>query len=283
MRPKCMAKPKIWLGLASGALFLMSAPVFAQFRADAPPVLDAPPAAIDPRIGMRQAFARVYQAAGSPRATIFWNKAYSDQVATRYEEALRMETQSLEKFSGREDESASDEGISRLTDNARHNRSVTSGTLGVREVRDERAAMAERSDWRLEQAFTSGLAATGVILIDRAAIVRAAGIGEQSATPNAQALEAAALRDGAEIVIEVLQTPDDAAPLGLSFRAVAKDVRSGRMLASIVTPAVPLAPPARWVAGQGGFTRSAPPRITIEAVGRQLADELLDALGASLN
>src|SRR5690606_34486568 len=63
--------------------------------------------------------------------------------------------------------------------------------------------MLERDAWRFEEGFTDTLQRAGVRVIDRSTIIRLAGSGKGAPT-DVQRVEMAALKDHADLLVEVL-------------------------------------------------------------------------------
>jgi hypothetical protein len=146
----------------------------------------------------------------------------------------------------------------------------------------ERDSMAESADWKVENAFNRAFIGNGARFVDRSVAMRVTAHGRKlGSDPNVQEIETSALIGKADLMMEVLQTPDPDSPVGYSFRAQVKDVRSGRILASAVNNGDNIAHgPGPMVATSHGFVRSAPAAVTLEDVGEALATDVMDALSA---
>lgn len=213
-------------------------------------------------------FASAYKRAGSPRVVVFWNRELSDETATEYEDVMQGRSDVRVGSSGNE--------IYRTDD-------VTVSVGTRRRENEQRSSdLTERADWKLESSFVSGLVSSGAILVDRKTIVRKTGRRATGLTPNQQSIEMEALLGHADILIEVLQTSDDAAPLDTSFRVTMKRIVTGRILGQFVTSARPMVGRGRFVAGPNGYERAAPPPPSVETVARQLVQETLSAMQAGL-
>lgn len=213
-------------------------------------------------------FAAVYKRAGSPKVVVFWNRELSDETATEYEDVMR----------GRSDTRIGNNGneVYRTDDVT-----VSAGTRR-RENAQRFSDLTERADWKLESSFISGLVSAGTVLVDRKTIVRKTGRGAAGQTPNQQSIEMDALLGHADILIEVLQTTDESAPLDTSFRVSMKRIANGRILGQFVTSARPFVGRGRFVAGPNGYERSTPPPPSVDAVARQLVEETLSAMQTGL-
>lgn len=213
-------------------------------------------------------FTSAYKRAGSPRVVVFWNRELTDETATEYDNELRGRSDTRVGTSGSE--------VYRTEDVT-----ISAGTRR-RENAQRMTDLTERADWKLESSFISGLVSAGAALVDRNTIVRKAGRGTSQA-PNQQAIEMEALLGHADILIEVLQTSDEFAPLDTSFRVSMKRISNGRILGQFVTSARPPVGRGRFVAGPNGYERSVPPPPSVDAVARQLVQETLVALQGALS
>ncbi|ATE64513.1 hypothetical protein [Rhizorhabdus dicambivorans] len=251
-----------------------------QYRENMPEVLRAPP----PPPGAAQmgaatagAFRAAYARRKSPRMVIFWNRQLTDSLSTSYEEWSRFTL-----VDGRAvDKTYYDDG------------SVVTGARVVdAELRSGRAAatadgaratgLPERADWRAAQGFNRALLAGGARLIDRTLIMRSTALQKGVDRGDTQAVEMSALMGKADLLVEVLQTPDPGAPSGYTFRVDVKDIRSGTLLATVVTQGVPPSGgPGRFVAGPNGYERERPLPPTIDQVGARVASEIMQALVAN--
>jgi len=98
--------------------------------------------------------------------------------------------------------------------------------------------MAEDWQWQFEQSFLEPFLRSNVILIDRATILRltAADAGVDAANskiPSVKAIETKALRDKADLFMEILVRRNPVSPIGYEFRAAVKEVETGRWLALV--------------------------------------------------
>jgi hypothetical protein len=268
----------LWLVAALGLAPVP--PAFAQYRQDVPDVLPEPPTPPSPELVVGNAFRSAYARAGAPRMVLFWNREFDDEVASAYEDRTRITAKSQETETELEETSESDLGSSRLRERDQAGKFTADIVSGTKRVVKERPALAERSDWRLEQAFRRELANNGVRLVDRSVAMRTMSVGKGlSGQANVQEAEAAAMVATTDLILEVLQTKDSAAPMGLSFRIDVKDLRSGSVLANLIsTGRLMDRGPGRFVASASGFQRAAPPAMTLDSVGQQLALETMAAL-----
>lgn len=271
-------------GLAPALLVLAAAcalPAQAQYRSGrpdtlAPPVRSEPAAAAD-----NAAFRAAYEKAGRPRIAVFWNRNLDDRLATDYDRVLEARQSSASVATV----AASPYGNAVVA--AGQSDSVTTLRAGERATAEQasRPGLGERVDWPVAAAFNSQLQSAGVRLVDRALAMRAlAASSEAESRRDVQTIELKALQDKADLFVEVLQTPDAGAPLGVMFRIDVKSVSTGGLLASVATDGKPAAAgPGRFVAGKDGFVREAPRAPDTADVGRVLASATMSALTGRLS
>ena len=211
-------------------------------------------------------FGAAYNKAGKPRIALFWNRELTDQVSTDSREVTRI--------------------------NAHRSRDGNDYSLSASQGRETTAlphrnsSLSERDLWLVETEFTQRLLDAGAVLVDRAAIVRMTAVGA-SAPASMPGIEMSALAGKADLLLEVLLTRDDSAPLGWGFRSNLKDVRSGRVLGSQYLSAMPELPPRgepSFRAGPKGYERveAEAVMVPIRAVGETLASQAMGELARRL-
>jgi len=268
------------LGATLAVALLAVSAAAQEYRQGMPEVLSAPP----PPAGAGQvnaasasAFRSAYARHKSPRMVIFWNRQLTDSLSTSYEDWSRY---TLEE--GRTvDRTRYDDGSTTVAGRSleaeyRSGRTATAAD-GARS-----AGLAERADWRAAQGFNRTMLSGGARLIDRTLIVRSTALAKGVDRSDAQSVEMSALIGKADLLVEVLQTPDDGAPSGFTFKVDVKDIRSGTLLATVVTQGnPPSAGPGRFVAGANGYQRARPLPPSIDQVGARVATEVMQALIAN--
>ncbi len=214
-------------------------------------------------------FRRAYASAGRPRLAVYMNRELSDNVreweiqfgATWTEEGNEWTagtTKSSEFHTGPADE-------------------------GTRPAPGGEGWM-----WAFEHAFIQPLLEADATLVDRSVILRrtaadAASDGSDYASLSAKKVEIEALVGYADVLVEVRVLRSPAAPWGFEFRATAKDVETGAILASVMgsdlvnlgIPASLRTPSAGYDAAEGGYERKPP---SVEAVAAALASRLMESL-----
>lgn len=265
------------LTIAVAAAAACSGPAVAQYRDGLPATLPPPVRAPDPTAQTMARFAAAYAAAGQPRMTILWNRAFSDALDTRYD-AVTTVTSAADhdawldvRRRGRSVEAGSSSTAST---------EIRSGQRRADDPPEARASLSEREDWAIEAAFTARLKSAGIRLIDRAIAMRTeAAARTPGERQDIQTIEAQALSGKSDVLIEVLQSHDPQAEFGLHFRIEAKNVATGEVLALIVDAGEQTGgEQRRFVAGVSGFVREQQPDPTPASMGTALANRILAAL-----
>lgn len=206
----------------------VQAPALAdQFNLDRTIMRDTVPARKDDNAGTVNRFAEIYGSRQKPKIAVFVNRALSDDVREwRTERRDVMSADSVTSTSGtplhyREDSVNGPLAISRQEYN------------GVKEARNNTS---ESYLWSFEDGFMQPFLQAGANLVDRATIMRLvsqkADQGLKSDAIETKKTEMSALLDYADVYVEILITRSPSAPTGYEFRAAAKEVKTGRILAN---------------------------------------------------
>jgi hypothetical protein len=121
-----------------------------------------------------------------------------------------------------------------------------------------------------------------VDFIDRGMAIRSTDHASKSTSAPGQARgEMAGVAGMADLLMEVLATRDPRSPVGTAFKVTVKQISTGRVLANVVTLALPPEQTTtRYVATKHGFEPVAQ-FVTVDLVGRRLAIEtMVGLLGA---
>ena len=263
------------------------------YREGQPPVLTPPPApapaapvaAPVPSLAARDAFRRAYRRAGSPRLAVFWNRVFSDGLRDMQADRRIVVKASDASASGGADKAFS----ARRTDRV----AVKSET---RRADDARASpVSEIGEFRFRTGYLQPLIKEGASVIDRAAIMRLTDAARRladSAVPadDRQLIETAALRDHADLLIQIALSPSAESRTGAFFHVSMLEVETGRIRASFfhdgTFPEPQKAPPGKvWKTVRGGYiqvTEERPepdrPKVDLERMGRVLAEQTMLAL-----
>ena len=253
------------------------------YRPGQPPVIEpVEQAERVERDSVLQRFQAAYRRAGSPRIVLFWNRTFDDRVSA-WRPAVRTHGRDELGFSAhlRSERRPQEEGNGptdhRIDGSARYDWSRQidgfDPTPGVR-------GLGAADDAGLESGFVQTLSGGAARLIDRAAMLRILGDGGGS---DLQVIEAAALRDHADLLVEMVRAPAPGVPLGSVFQIRVKELRTGRLLVSLSRDGVQALEQAeaRYEAGENGFVRVARPSHELaEIIGERLALATMDALTA---
>lgn len=260
--------------LVAAALAALPAMAQAQYRnepAPAPgyrpgqPQVMAPPPVENPDAQSQQAtnaFRRWYASAQSPAMLIFWNRELTDQATTQYAEV----STTREEIRGTPESGAQ----SKVGMQEAYKRSMTPGQY---------AQLDPMLSARLETAFQAAWLQSGVEIVDRAALIRKMStVASQADRADGQLLEAVALEQGIQYLVEVLPNAAQGSPTGFNFLVKVKHLPSSSVMAQFLSSAQPPAGAARWAATSQGFEKRREDRTTPETVGAQLAVETMGRL-----
>ncbi len=138
--------------------------------------------------------------------------------------------------------------------------------------------MIERDMWRFEQGFSDPFVRAGAKLVDRNTIMRITA-DKSPQVGDKQRVEASALRGLADVFVEVLMTVDGSSPSGYVFRATAKDINTGQIIADVTSDGARSDAPGamEYVATNHGF-EARPSRNRGQANGATIAVTLMDQL-----
>ena len=259
-------------------LALVAAPAIAQgpYRTGVPDVMTPPPAPPSRMAVAAGEFRQRYVKAGSPRIILFWNRTLSDEVQSQYaNRKSAISTSQTGVIAGRVGYS----GVAAAGATV-NTAEVSSTRERVRE--GSRDGMAESADWKVETAFNRAFIDNGARFVDRSVAMRTTAQGKKiGIDPNVQDIETSALIGKADLLMEVLQTPDDDSPVGYTFRAEVKDIRTGRIIATAMIDGTRIKNgPGRFIATSNGFQREGPGEVSLQDMGRALAADLMGALSS---
>ena len=269
-------------------------------RQNLPEVLTAPPKATDPAAqgATTSRFRAAYLAHKSPRLAVFWNRVLSSDVESqKYKVDSEVRTSGVAgqistNRSGGASTSYQPYGYGSLAQTYAGSQSTTTfGAVGgstrervqtdVQVGSGSRApVMAEKDMWRFEKGFEDPFLKAGARLVDRSSMIRIAGDKHPGAS-DVQRIEMSALRGHADVFIEVLMTYDSGSPSGYLFRATAKDVNTGAVIADAMSDgATPGSGLTEYVATNHGF-EARPSRAAGNANGAEIALAMMTQLAQS--
>ena len=237
-------------------------PASAQLRPNMPPV-ETPSIREDPNAsGYRAAesFRRWSEAQGQPTILVFWNREFSDETTTR--NRLRLTDDTLVR--------AAPGVLSTQRDVVLEDERTTGG---------ERHSLSIATSAEIESGFLNAFLGAGGRMMDRNALIRRTSVGAAASDrPDQQFLEALAVEQGVQYLVELLADHDASSPTGFTFRVKVTHLPASRVVARFVTSAAPPEGRRRLVAAPGGFQREAPSTASPEAIGAQLAVETMGGL-----
>jgi hypothetical protein len=174
-------------------------------------------------------FAAAYGRQESPRMIVYFNRELSEEVREwTASDRVMIEGQHRETESGPEGETrrAGNAGVA-------ISRQAATGDGG-------RYGPGERWMWEFEQAIADMMLDADVVLIDRAVVLRRQAAERDDDTlgnpsRSVRTLEVQALDKYADLLVEVWVAHSPESPLGYEFRAQVKDIKDGRLVATVTT------------------------------------------------
>ncbi|HEY0838159.1 MAG TPA: hypothetical protein VGE72_29895 [Azospirillum sp.] len=230
------------------------------------------------------AFRAAYRRHGSPRVAVFWMRRLSDRVAPEWRRVERVE-ETVGVVASGSGRTTVIGGYGAAVADSHASGSVAGHRTRTREVTGG-AVPDAADDWLPEEHSQAAEAAllqefgrAGVKLVDRAAMLRLQGAGAAGTDrPNPQAIEAAALRAKADLLVEITATPSADSATGVQYRIDVKDTRSALILASFVTDAEPRAGARMQFTTKPG--RGYVAKTTGAPLGQELALQVMEQLAA---
>ena len=232
----------------------------------------------------RDAFRAAYRRAGSPRLAVFWNRVFSDRLRDmEASDRVVLET-SRTKASGGADKTFSERQTGRVVVKAESRTDTGSRSSPVTEI----------GEFRFQVGYLQPLIRAGANVIDRATIMRITDAErrlQDSAVPldDRQLIEITALRDHADLLIQITLSPSAESKTGVFFHVTILEVKTGRIRASFFHDGTfprPPKPPGQkvWKAVRGGYIqitkepKTVEPKVDLEWMGRVLSGETMVAL-----
>ncbi|WP_144037373.1 hypothetical protein [Sphingomonas sp. TZW2008] len=251
-------------------------------RVGQPATMVAPPSPPDPAVTRTAGFAAAYARARSPRIVVFWNRELTDDLDTDREQVTTLSgTTSSNGETHRADYTRRRAGYADMSSSSTEHVEGEIRSTSRRIDKGRRASVhSEAIDFDIERGFCDTLAGAGVRLVDRTAILRAAGLAAN--TTNVQEAEARGLLDRAELLIEVVPMTDPRTPSGTSYRIIARELSTGRVLARLSSAGRGTAQKMPFVAGTDGFVRATPREASPSELGRRVAIDTMAALSNAL-
>lgn len=179
--------------------------------------------------GTIQQFAKVYAAKGTPRIAVFFNRALSDDVREWRSNArlsVTRERTKVQEEAGKE---------------TKQTATVGGAAVAIEQPADAgaRPSPDEQWMWAFEDGFIQPLLDAKVKVVDRATIVRlaAAKEGRRTDVPSVapKTIEVNALKDSADLFVEILVSRSPSSLYGYEFKASAKEVKTGQIVANVTS------------------------------------------------
>jgi hypothetical protein len=247
-----------------------------QYREGMPAVMTPTPKAEAPALDedrVARDFRAAYVRRHSPRIAVFWNREFTDQLS-QWIGSQRVVVASQGSVVG-------GYGSRKLALKGSEQSAVYAES---RQPDNPRQQMAELPAAEFETGFMEPFIAAGAKVVDRAATMRLARHKERGELGTDQVadpinVETAALVGYADLLAEVLMIHSPDAPLGVKFRVNLKDIKTGQIVQTILTPAKPPKSGEReWEATSEGYAEKPEPPAMPDKVGRQLAFETMTAM-----
>ena len=252
------------------------------YRKGMPDVMTPAPAAPAPGSTFdRAAFSSAYARAGRPTIAVLWNREYTDSL----EQTTAQQT-TIDNVRGG---AARGEAVrvpgyaaAQVEQGSFSSTTITSGQ--VKSQDGQRSGPVERVNLQMRASFMQTLAANGVKVVDRNVTMRSTANKTKGAL-DTQKVETDALSRHAKLLMEVLNTPDAAAPTGWATYVSIKRLSDGVVLAEGYLTGESTAPKAapRYQADpNGGFREVAAPALTPGDSARNVAEQALVRLRTAL-
>ncbi|MDB6167048.1 MAG: hypothetical protein JWQ83_2188 [Lacunisphaera sp.] len=237
-------------------------------------------------------FTKAYADAGSPRVAILYNQTFANQI-----QSWTMESKNVfQEFSGANIEAqgsrvsavdSTNGGAIAATNSAS---SVTGAAVTRSETYNEyhgssnrRGFGSEYAQWTFEEGFSKPFLAAGVKIVDSSLVMQTTGRNEGAASDKQHVsdvnLNVDALKAHADWLIEVLMVPDGRAATGYLFRATAKRLSDGQILASSMSSLDDFKrsrEKTKVVAAEGGY------KFVADDSGRPTLDEYAQSIAIKL-
>jgi len=236
------------------------------------------------RLNIRTEFATSYTKAGKPKIAIFWNRELADRLSDWKTVSRQSETGLRGRYPW-----LSTEKFMSLNPARSGSHIISSKYREVRVEPPKREGLGERDDFEFNAGFIGALVENDIVVIDRKTIIRLAQ-RENSNTANSELIsdtiqvETDALVGYADLLAEVLFTPDESSSFGFVFLVSVRNVKSGQIVAKFVsdgTSPEELSSKVVHITTPDGYkvkNLEATTKITLQTVGEQLAYDTMREL-----
>ncbi|MEO5373317.1 MAG: hypothetical protein H7840_03440 [Alphaproteobacteria bacterium] len=168
-----------------------------------------------------QSFRSAYEAHGRPRLVLYWNRQLSEAVS---------EWSAVDRIvvsgGGSAEGDVNWKGGGETVIESQHR---------VASPAQQRPRYKETWEWDFLQGFLAPMLEAKAVVIDRTAVTRLAGAGQPPGALGGRSdvLEATALKDMADLMIEVLIAPSEKSTIGYEMHARVLDTHTGQIVASV--------------------------------------------------
>lgn len=173
-------------------------------------------------------FSAAYQKAKKPRIAIFWNRELTDALDEWYGNSRTVVTQTGQ---GSLNGNLTSKSLSGDLNLSQSGSSQTTIENQQRTGANQRIQPSESWDWQFQEGFIGPFLKAGAHVVDRAAIVRLTGVN--AGGNSGPAIETKALQSMADLLIEVLVSPQGQSTTGYELRARVLETNTGRILAYV--------------------------------------------------
>jgi hypothetical protein len=282
-----MKRPVLFLGLA-----VLAAAAFAQtpvipesaYRKGMPDTITPPPVAVTVGpVFNRSSFSSAYARAGRPTIAVLWNREFTDMLQQGSASQVSIDTLRA-GVSSAEAVRVPGYAAAQVSGAVVGNTTITSQE--VKSQQAQRSGPVERVDLQMRSAFMQTITSSGVQLVDRNVVMRTTAAKQKGGGLDSQQVETDALTKHARLLMEVLNTRDNASPTGWATYVSIKRLADGVVLAEGYMdgrlPEDAPKPAPRFEADpRGGFREIVKP-VTVGDTGKLVAEQTLARLGEAL-
>ncbi len=240
----------------------------------------AAPAATGPTYD-RAGFSVAYAKAKRPTVAVLWNRAFTDMLEQGTASQISIDSTHA-GVATREVAAVPGYAVGVAAGMGRSNTTITARDAKTQQA--SRSGPVERVDLQMRSSFLQTMASAGVRTIDRNVVMRTTAAGRKDGKLDKQEIETSALLKHATLLMEVLNTRDNASPTGWSTYVSVKRLADGVVLTEGYfdgrpEEGAPRQTPRFEADPRGGFREVAP---KISDVGRLVAEQTLARLGEAL-
>ncbi|MBF0178683.1 MAG: hypothetical protein HQM03_01520 [Magnetococcales bacterium] len=218
-------------------------------------------------------FSQAYNKAKQPRIAVYWNRKLSESVGSRWVSNDRLVIQEESRFKGAYDGRNNDATDSKTT-------TIAHQSL-AKAASDRRGGPGELEMAAFEDGMLEAFNHANCHLVDRSVIMR---ITPEGNGQGGEMIETAALQRYADLLMEVILIPNHDSQSGFAFRISAKNLKNGRILASLVHQPNEQESEVsgEWVAGVNGYELKQNPSDFFANQGRLTGIKLMRAMARTL-